>query len=212
MKNEILVTSIEPQKKKKLRYNLYSEGEYICSLSADSLVKFGIKQGALISENELKEAVEADNSQYAFDSAANLLSFKMRTKTELRDKLLSKRIEENAVDCAIDKLESYGYINDKLYAKEFVDSAVLASRYGRKVVEFKLKQKGIDDDTIAEALQHYTDDEESRIAKLQLERLLKKYDGEDKGKSRQKIYSTLTRRGFSFDIINSVLSEDVDFD
>ena len=207
MDDMLSISAIEPQKKKKDRYNIYSDGEYICSLGADSIVVFGIKEGMQISEAELKRAVNADNTQYAFDSAVNLLSFKMRTKKEMKDKLTEKKIDEDAIDKAIEKLESYGYIDDIKYASLFVESAVSEANYGKKVVEYKLKQRGISDEISARAMQIYTDEAEIEIAQRHYEALYAKYIKEEKNKRRTKIYSNLLRRGFSYDVISSVISE-----
>lgn len=212
MDNQFVITAIELQKKKKDRYNIYIDGEYGCSLGAESVVVFKVKEGSTISEDELKKAIRTDNTKYAFDSAVNLLSYKMRTKNEIREKLLLKKIDEDAIEDALLKLESYGYVNDSTYAKEFVASSVASGRYGSKVIEHKLKQKGITDDIIGTALDEYTEDNEREIAAKQMVSLEKKYCGEDKRKGRQKIYSTLLRRGFSYDVINSVLAEDDDFE
>jgi len=212
MENEFVITAIEQQKRKKDRYNIYTDGEYNCSLSAESIVVFGIKEGGAVGEDELIRAVKADNTQYAFDSAVNLISYKMRSKKELRDKLAAKKIDEAAIESAIEKLENYGYVNDHTYAKEFVQSSITGGRYGSKVIEYKLKQKGIDDDVIAYAMEEFVQEHELVIAKQQLSALKKKYSSLDKRKARQKIYAALLRRGFGSDIISTVLSGEEDFE
>ncbi len=204
----IIISAVEPQKKKKDRYNIYAGGDYICSLGAESIVVFGIKEGAEIDIENLRNAVDADNTQYAFDSAVNLLSFKMRTKKEIRDKLLLKKIDGEAVEKAIKKLESYGYIDDKKYAELFVESAVSEARYGKKVVEYKLKQKGIDEGNIEKAMEKFSEDKERETASGYYLTLKAKYAGEEAMKRRSKIYSNMARRGFTYDIINSLITED----
>ncbi|MBT3318746.1 MAG: hypothetical protein HN948_03760 [Clostridia bacterium] len=208
MDNTYVISALEPQKKKKDRYNVYIDGEYSCSLSADSCVVFDIKPGKQIAEDELKRAVMSDNTQFAFDSAISLLSFKMRTRAELTHKLIAKKIDEQAVDAAMQKLDKYGYVNDVEYANEYVQSAIKAGRYGRKVIAYKLKQKGIDDDTLEEVMQALSGKEEKQAAKKHLLSLNKKYQNEDAYKKRTKIFSALARRGFDYDIINTILSED----
>ena len=212
MDEMITISAVEPQKRKKDRYNIYAGGEYLCSLDAQSLVVFGIKEGAQIDIEKLKNAVEADNTQYAFDSAVNLLSFKMRTKKEIYNKLLDKKIDEDAVEKAIKKLEDYGYINDEEYAVLFVQSAVSEARYGKKVVEYKLKQKGISDDIIDKTMLIFNQDEERGIASKHYWTLKEKYKKEEPMKRKSKIYSNMARRGFSYDIINSLIAEDDGFE
>ena len=212
MDEKILISAVEPQKRKKDRYNIYSDGEYVCSLGAESIVIYGIKQGTQIKEEKLKNAIEADNMQYAFDSAVSLLSFRMRTKKEIRDKLAEKKIDANAVEKAIDKLAGYGYIDDEKYAVLFIESAVSEAKYGRKVIEYKLRQKGISDDNIEKAMQLYPDDAEKQAASVYYKTLMRKYSNEEPKKKRSKIYSNLARRGFSYDVINSLITGDDDFE
>ena len=208
MEDMCVISALEPQKKKQNRYNVFIDGEYACSLSADSCVVFDIKAGKQICEDELKQAVMSDNTQYAFDSAVNLISFKMRTRSEIFEKLLNRKIDEQAIEAALEKLENYGYVNDRDYAAEYVRSAMNSGRYGKRVIEFKMKQKGIDDDVIEQALQIYTPDEEKQMARKLLVSLRRKYQDEDDFKKRRKIFSGLARRGFDYDIINTLLSEE----
>jgi regulatory protein len=207
MDNAYLISALEPQKKKKDRYNVYIDGEYSCSLSADSCVVFDIKTGRQIAEDELKRAVMSDNTQFAFDSAISLLSFKMRTRAELTEKLIGRKIDEKAIEAALKKLDKYGYVNDVEYANEYVQSAIRAGRYGRTVIAYKLKKKGIDEHTLEDAMRALTGELEKQAAKKQLMSLYKKYQNVDAYKKRTKIFATLARRGFDYDIINTILAE-----
>ena len=208
MESNYVISALEPQKKKKDRYNVFIDGEYFCSLSADSCIVFDIKPGREIEEDELKRAVLSDNTQYAFDCAISLISFKMRTKAELTEKLIGRKIDEQAIEAAMEKLAKYGYVNDEQYADEFLQSAVAAGRYGRKVIAYKLKKKGIDEPTIENVMQTFSSEEEKQAAKKQMELLNKKYQNEDAYKKRSKIFATLARRGFDYDIINTLFSEE----
>jgi regulatory protein len=208
MENTYRITAIEPQKKKKDRYNVFVDGEYICALSAESCVKFDIKAGREIAVEALNSAVLSDNTQYAFDSAISLLSFKMRTRAELTEKLTARKINMQSIEEAIEKLAKYGYVNDTQYAQEFVQSAISSERYGRKVIAFKLKEKGIDETIIEDVMQTFSHEIETLIARKQLLIFKKKYLNEDKYKKRKKIYAALARRGFDYDIINTILYEE----
>lgn len=205
------ITALKPQKKRKDRYNVYVNDEYTASLSAETCIIYQFKKGSLVDENTWKQAIFSDNTKYAFDRAVSLLSHKMRTRSELIDRLLEKNIDEDAVYAAIEKLTDYGYVDDTTYAKEFVESAILARKHGRKVVSYKLKTKGINDDIIEEALNGYTHDIEKEIAQSHLEMLNKQYHNEQTQKKRRKIYAVLTRRGFDYDIINTLLAEEEEF-
>jgi regulatory protein len=213
MEEKCVVSAVEPQKKKKDRYNVYVDGDYVASLGAQALVTFNIREGAAIDLNTLKEAVSVDNAQYAFDSAADLISHKMRTRSELKGRLIERGIDEAAVDDAMDKLASYGYVDDAAFAKEYVRSAVVSGRWGRKAVAYRLKEKGLEKSVIEQALNEYTQEDEKEIARKQFEAAAGRLKGVEARKQRQKIYAGLARHGFDYSVISELLtgaSEDVD--
>ena len=206
MEELLTITAIEPQKRKKGRYNIYADGEYVASLGAEAIVKAGIRTGAPISRKALDDAVLADNVQYAFDSAVALLAHGRRTRGELEQRLRSRGVAEEAIAPALDKLESYGYVDDMAYAQEFVRSDIASGRWGRAAVAYRLREKRLPRDIIDQAMLCYTEEEEKRNARRQLEALISQNTG-DKRQARQKAYAALARRGFSSDIINDLLSE-----
>lgn len=210
MEEKCVISAVEPQKKRRDRYNIYVDGEYSASLGAETLVTFGIRVGTAIELGMLKEAVSKDNAQYAFDSAAKLISHKMRTRSELADRLKERGIEEQAVEIALDKLASYGYVDDMAYAKEYVQSAVLTGRWGRRAVEYRLKEKGLEQGVIDEAMEQYTEDDEKDIVRKQLQAAVSRLKNDDVRKQRQKIYAALARHGFDFGVISALLSEEDD--
>ncbi len=206
METTLTITSIEPQKKKKDRYNIFADGEYVASLGAEAVVRLNIKSGAVISQDALNAAVLEDNIKYAFDSAALLLSHSMRTRGELEQRLRDKGIADEAIEPAMDKLTAYGYVDDAAYAKEFVQSAVSVGRWGRIAVAHRLKEKRLDRALVDEAMAAYTDEDEQRNARTQLDTLMRGASG-DARKQRQKVFASLTRHGFSYDTISSIFSE-----
>lgn len=204
MIENLVISAIEPQIRRKERYNIYSDGEYVAALSAQTIVKIGLKAGQAIDAQTLNKAVLSDNTQYAFDAAVSLLARKMRTRGELARRLSERGITAEAVTAALAKLESYGYINDLEYAKEYVRCAVAAGRLGRRMVQFRLGQLGLQKEFIDESMQMYTDEHEREAAKKQIRLILSKDFGSDK---KRKAFAALARRGFDFEIINSILSE-----
>ena len=200
-----MVSAVEPQKRNKNRYNVFVDGDYAASLGAEALVTFGIREGAAVNTDTLKEAVSRDNAQYAFDSAVKLIAHKMRTRAELKDRLMERGIDEMAVEDALDKLASYGYVDDAAFAGEYVRSAMQTGRWGRKAVEYRLKDKGIEQSVIDEALMEYTEEDEKRIARKQLQAAAGRLKGVEARKARQKEYAALARHGFDYSVISELL-------
>jgi len=207
MEEKLTITAIEPQKRKKNRYNIYADGEYIASLGDEAIVRASIKVGAAISQSAIDEAVLADNTQYAFDSAAALLAHGMRTRGDLEQRLRDRGIADAAIETAMNRLAAYGYVDDKAYAKEFVRCDMASGRWGRIVVAQRLREKKLSREIIDESLKAYTDEDEKKNARCQLQAFVSKNKDTDKRLVRQKAFAALTRHGFSYDIISELFSE-----
>ena len=164
---------------------------------------FKLQTGAQIDPDTLAEAVLQDNTQYAFDSAAALLAHKMRTRSELAHRLAERGISDEAIEAALKKLETYGYVDDKAYAAEYVRSALAEGRLGRRAVEYRLGEKGLSRKVIEKAMQLYTENDEKEAAQKMIRLLLSRNAGADK---KRKAHAALARRGFDYDIINTLLS------
>jgi regulatory protein len=152
MEETLYISAVEPQKRKKDRYNIYADGQYVASLGAEAIVTYGIKAETEIKAEALREAVEKDNAAYALDCAAAALAHGARTRAELERKLKARGIDEAAAGAALDKLASYGYVDDASYAAEFVRSAMETGNMGRIATEYKLKEKGVEAAVIKEAM------------------------------------------------------------
>lgn len=205
MEENIRIEEIQPQKRRKDRYNLYSGGEYMGSLGAEAIVAYGIRAGIEIPVSTFREAVEKDNAVYAFDSAAAILAHGQRSRTELVRKLKDRDIDEAAIETALCKLASYGYVDDKAYAAEYVRGVMEAGSLGRMAVAYKLKEKGISAEVAAEAMAAYTEEDEREIAKRMLSKLIRAGDMREQKK---RISAALIRHGFAYDVIRSLFSED----
>jgi len=139
------------------------------------------------------------------DYAFLLLSFRMRSKDEMRQRLIKKGYTEDEVNGVIDKLEGLNYLNDREFAQTWVKSRIVSKPLGRSLMFRELKRKGIAvdiiEDVLNESLKGY---DEYEVAKeLALKRLgkIKVRDS----KMWQRLSGYLARRGFSYEVIQKVL-------
>lgn len=73
------------------------------------------------------------------------------------------------------------------------------------MLENKLKQKGVSSEIISDVLELNTDEKEEELCEKQLKKLLKSKNKNDFSKEElQKIYMSLFRKGFEFDLIKKV--------
>ena len=111
--------------------------------------------------------------------------------------------KEEAIENAIDKLKSYGYINDSYYAKTSAQNLSLTK--GKRYIENQLLSKGISKDKIQEALNEIKNEKE--ICFYQTKKWLKGKTLPLDLKQKQKLFSHLVSKGFSYDSIKHAISK-----
>ncbi len=197
------ITEVSSQKNNPDRVNVYCDGEYILSLDAVDAVVLGIKPGREIGEKELGNLVFESQFGKAKAKALNILSRKNVTARMLADELSAKNYEEAVVCEVINELETLGYIDDYSYAVMYMEQAA-EKLWGKKKIVYELSQKGVDINTIDDAL------EEAELpgADELSECIAQKYGGEDVEdyKTKQRIVRFFASRGFDFSTINDAIN------
>lgn len=117
----------------------------------------------------------------------------------MRRKLAAWELPEGAEERIIKRLTEDKYIDENRYAHAFVRSKFRFNRWGREKIRLAMRQKGLDDSTINDALAELDGEEENAT----LLELLKAKNRQVSAKSDYERYVKLLRfavsRGFSID-------------
>lgn len=192
------ITKIEDQKNKK-RVNIFVDDAFFCGLMKETAVIHGLKVGKTIDEKQLEKVIFDSEVKRAFEKASDYVGTRMHTKKELFDKLVKKGFEKKVAEQAISKMEEYNYVDDALFAKCFISEN---KKYSKRMLENKLKQKGISPETIASSLENRSEDDELEACKKHAKAYVRGKNMKEPG-AKQKLYASLARRGYSFDVIKS---------
>ena len=193
------ITKLEVQKKNKNRVNLYLNEEFYCGLSLEAVVKYNLKVGQEIEEQKLEFLQTDSEREIAQNKAISYISKYQKTEKELKDYLIKKGFDEEIVFEVIKKLKEYSFVDDDIYAKNFIKSK--SKKSGKRKLSFELKKRGIDENLINENIKEYADDSETILPLC--EKYLKNKPRDYKTK--QKAYRFLSSRGFvSEDIIRAL--------
>ncbi len=195
------ITAITPQIKDKTRCNVYVDGRFCCGLTLEATVKNRLKVGQIITEERLAEIQLESEKNTAFDKALTHISATMKTQKQIRDFLVKKGYLPAVIDYVIEKMNSYNFLNDGVYAEAYVESA--AKRKGGKLIKMELRSKGISEMEIDAALD--TLDEEQEIATAS--DILGKYmrNKTNDVATLQKAYRYLMGKGFSYEVAKAAL-------
>lgn len=201
------ISAAERQKRNKSRVSVFIDGQYLGSVEDIVWARSGLKAGEVLSTELWEDMQCRQEAQAALDRALKRLASRARGRAEMEQYLSDKGFSAPAVQSAIGKLESYGYINDAEFAAMYVRDKVSLKPSGRRALAGELKRMGIDEEAAAASLEQYNDEDELSAVLRQADKDMRRTAGEtDERKRRAKVYASLARRGFSSELINAALS------
>lgn len=147
-----------------------------------------------------KEFTRAKNTAYRY------LSIRPRSRAEIEHKLREKKFEDDVVRRVLAALETFGYVNDREFAGQWARSRVRLRGFGRRRIEQELRGKGIGRDIIDETFADlFEDASEADVARREAEKKLKTLTRFEPGARRRRLAGFLERKGFSTQIISSII-------
>ena len=155
--------------------------------------------------------LESTRINKAKDYAYRLLNYRPRSEKELTDRLKRKKFEPEIIVPVVAFLKEMSYLNDAEFARFWVSSRISGKPMGLARIRYELKNKGVAEELIDAALngikEKYDECETARDLAINRIKVLKKSIGGDKKRMQQRLYSYLSRRGFSFEVISKVVKE-----
>jgi len=198
------ITAITPQKRNAQRLNISLDGEYAFSL--DRMTAAWLKVGRKLSAQEIENLREKDEREVAYNRALHYLSFRARSEDELLGYLSDKGFSETLSQNVIDRLKDEHLISDTRFASDWIENRVSFRPRSQTQLRFELRQKGLQEDVIEDALQNaHLDDIKLAIAAGT--KLARRYTGLSWLDFRQKMSAALARRGFSYETARTVTKQ-----
>lgn len=174
-------------------YNLYNE--------------LNLSKGKVLSEEEYNKLRDFNDYNLNFSKALNFISYRIRSKKEVYDKLRKDNVSKEHIDKIISKLEEDGYIDDYRFTKAFFESKTEINKWSNRKIEYELINKGIDKNIIDKFSFNFKE-LEFKNAKDLVEKKLPQWENKFEGfKLKNKIYTFLSSRGFDYSIIERVIGE-----
>jgi regulatory protein len=202
------ITDVQVQKKHPSRRSIFLDGKFFCGVSEEVAVKFGLKRGVEIDEDRLKELLYEEEFSKARNYTYKILARRMYTCKEIRDKLTERGYVDEIIENVIATLEGYGYLNDRTYAEEWIQSRMRSKPRGKIVLRQELARKGIEKSIIEEALSEAFDEAKEADMALDLaRRKVKTYGNTDPAAAKRKLQGFLLRRGFNSETVRDVIEQ-----
>ena len=193
----MLITAIRQTSSDRLTVVLEDESEIRSTLGV--ITDLRLYSGRDLEEDALEELRRRSARALGRERALELISRRVMSRKELRDKLLQKGETEDTAEYCAQWLEENGFLNDESYAAA-VARHYAAKGYGTGRVRSELSRRGIARELWDEAMEAMPEPDD-KLEKFISSRLR---DPQDRTQV-QKISNALYRRGYSWEEIRSAL-------
>jgi len=195
------VTAIKAAVKTAGRYNIFTNGTYSFSLSESQLVSSGVRVGKEYTEAEIEALKHESVYGKAYARALEYIMRRPRSLKEMHDYARRKQWEPAIAERVMQRLVERGYLDDAKFADSWVRHRSLGKPISERKLRLELKQKGVSEELVQQALVQSDEFNESDALKRLVAKKRSRYDDP------QKLIAYLARQGFRFDDIKNALNE-----
>jgi regulatory protein len=201
------ITSIQRQKNDNRRASIFLDEQFAFGVNEETIEHFRLRKGDYIEVSLHQQIADFDYGIDAKRIALRYINYRARSEKEIRERLAKEDIPDDIVARVLEFLKDHNFVNDESWSRSFVNDKLSRKPVSSRQLEYGLAQKGVAKEVIAETLAELnaveSDEERARkAAEKQWPKILRRED--DPRKQKQKLYTFLASRGFSFPIIEDV--------
>ncbi len=195
------ITAIEKQRRRR-RANVYLDGCFAFSLSLGLLTEAGLHEGDALTPQQVDSLRQADVRHQAHEAALRLLTYRPRSEAEIRQRLARRGLPPQVVQETIARLRDQGLLSDAAFARFWVETRDQSSPRGRRLLWQELSAKGIERETIRQAIAPVAEEDAALRAAQKKARHLQ---GQDYPVFRRRLGDFLLRRGFPYPTVRTIV-------
>lgn len=204
-----VITSIEDADASGERVRLTVDGTYRFEVSSEILREHALAVNDELSAARQRKMLIADEMGDAREVALNYVSYKPRTKAEVRRRLGRGDFRSIVIEDVVYELSRQGHLDDAAYARMFAEERFSSKGYGPFRVRQDLRKRGVPEEMIEQAIDEVFDagsvrSEALRLAEKRWPRLAYEDDARKRAK---KLFDFLARRGYPFDVAREVVDQ-----
>ena len=166
-------------------------------LSLDTYSNFYLYKGKELSINEEHELLFESELAKIKAYVLNLLSQKLYSEKEIKDKLLKRKCSDKVIDNIILYLKEHRFIDDQKYIKYLVEEYE-RKKYGSRKIINKLHAKGISNLLVNQL--HFDEKNEEEKSNELAYAYLKRNKNKSFVSLKQSLYAYLVSQGFELDV------------
>ena len=193
------ITALKYQKRNRNRVSVYLDDRFAFGLPA--LVAASLRTGQNLTDAEIEALQGEGRIESAYGRALHYLSYRPRSRAEMVAYLEKRGQPEDQVKAIILRLERAGLMDDKEFARYWVENRERFRPRGMHALRHELRSKGIDDETIEGALESI---DVSVSAYRAAHRKARQLSHLERREFDRKLMEYLGRRGFNYEVAREV--------
>ena len=220
-----LITRIQSLRPRGLKVLIHTDCDEPFEVTLEALERNRLGVGDPLPKARRHLLLNDDADVRVREAALNLLSYRMRTRSELKRRLRQKDFRPARIDLCLDQLEAKGFLNDEAAAAAFIRDRLRHRPRGKARLSSELRSKGLDADTVNRVINDVFENEGTddlllarQIAEGWLRRqnqdtvktLADTAHSQSREKVRRRLYGHLTRRGFRGDALRTAIEETIE--
>ncbi len=190
------ITALRLQKRNPRRVNVFLDGEFAFGLSR--IVAAWLRVGQDLTEEKIAALQAEDAVEVAYQRAVRFLSYRPRTRAEVRRNLEKHETPPAVVETVLERLQENNLLDDAAFARAWVENRLAFRPRGARVLRQELRQRGVPDE-ITEAVLESCLPNETDLAYRAGQKRLRRLSRLPRLEFRQKMGAYLARRGFSYE-------------
>ncbi len=201
------INNIQRQKRR-ARYTITLNNGNVFGVSEGVFISSGLAIGDSIEDKALSKLLERENISKIKESAYLLLSYRARSKHELKTRLLDKKYPIKYILPVLTELENLDLIDDQSFIESYVRDQVFLKKLGPLALKSSLIKFHVDNRYVESAIENIY--KQYPIADLIQSLIDKKKINPNQAldnKSKTKLINFLKRKGFSWIDIEAKLLE-----
>src|SRR5437762_8804212 len=201
------ITALQPQTKDPERLHLFVDGQFLMGINALIALQMRLKVGQELTPQQVEQLRQEEALQQAIARALNYLSFRPRSREEVRRYLQRKETPPDLINPVLERLDQLELINDQAFAEFWIESRARFNPKGAQAIKNELRQKGVTREVVDEMVDDEQDEERARQAARKKAQSLTGQSGMDFKTFRLRLGAFLQRRGFSYEIATRTVRE-----
>ncbi len=194
------ITALKADRKRRPRVHVFLDGVWAMTLSMS--IAAGLQIGQRLTPEQVMELQRLEAQQAATAQALRLISRRPRSERELRQGWDRRGVAPEVQQAALEHLQRTGQVNDAAFASAWVENRDAFRPRAARALRAELRQKGVDEGAIAEAVGGI---DETESAYRAAQRFARRSAGLSEDDFQRRVGGQLARRGFDWETIRAAV-------